>query len=317
MFVISFQTAFLASLEILLMGAVGYFLARRKIMGDDGLRLLTTLVVNILWPCFIFYRLVSNFSFERFPWWWAFPLVSLTMTTVAYIVGKMISLLNPRCASKEEFVSLVMFQNAGFIPLLLIGALFTGEQQQQLFIYTFLFILGFDSTLWSLAVWRLTRHKTKKMEWKKVLNPPLMTIAVTLGLIYVGLQRFVPQFVLKPAAMFGDAALPLAMLVVGGNLCHTSFQSVKKRDVAFLVLAKLIIFPAVVLMLVRHFHPGFLIGFFIVLESTTPSAVTLSVIGKYYKVENAFINQGIFFSHIASVVTVPFFLTMYTKLGGF
>jgi len=57
-----------------------------------------------------------------------------------------------------------------------------------------------------------------------------------------------------------------------------------------------------------------LIGFLIVMQLAMPSATSLSVIVRHYKREDALISQGIFFSHIISLFTIPLFLSLYLSL---
>jgi hypothetical protein len=59
----------------------------------------------------------------------------------------------------------------------------------------------------------------------------------------------------------------------------------------------------------------FLLGFLLMMEASMPSANSLSVIGRHYHTPNQdFINQGLFFTNVVSVLTIPLFLTVYVRL---
>jgi len=45
-----------------------------------------------------------------------------------------------------------------------------------------------------------------------------------------------------------------------------------------------------------------------------PSATSLSVIARHYEKEDLLISQGIFFTHIFSVLSIPLFLSLYFTL---
>jgi len=69
--------------------------------------------------------------------------------------------------------------------------------------------------------------------------------------------------------------------------------------------------PALGLLLILRIKLPPLIGLLILLELAVPSATTLSVIIRQVKKEDLLISQGIFFSHLFSIVTLPLFLSLY------
>ena len=141
MFALSFQTTFLAALQILVMALVGYFLIRKRLIQEEALGTLSWLVINVFLPSFIFSQLLGNFSFQLYSHWWIFPLLSFAVTLSAFAIGRLVLL----CCYKEgiaqkEFLSLVSFQNSGYLPLILVATLFSPEQAQILYVYIFLFL---------------------------------------------------------------------------------------------------------------------------------------------------------------------------------
>ena len=147
---ISFQTISLATLQIFLTGSVGYVLGKKNILREDGLKLLSTLLVRVFLPCLIFSEFIATFSFSKYPYWWIFPLLSLTVTLVGFLVGQVVSSLVKNIRAKNEFLALTSFQNAGYIPLVITVQVFSGDQASQLYMYIFLFLIGMNISMWSL-----------------------------------------------------------------------------------------------------------------------------------------------------------------------
>ncbi len=316
-FILTFKTTFLATLEIFLMGSVGYFLVKKKIIDHNGLVILSKLVIRLFFPLFSFSQLTTHFSFTAYANWWVFPLISLSITLGGFAVGWLMISLFKRIPFKKEFISLVGFQNSGFIPLILVATMFAGEKAQQLYVSIFLFLIGFDLVMWSFGVWFLTKSKVRKFEITNLLYSPFSGIVVSLFLIYFGWHQLIPQALTKPIKMFGDCALPMAVLVVGGNLATIDIFGTNKKEIFLVVLTKLIVFPLLALLCVLFFNIQGLIGFLIVLEASVPSANSLSVIARHYKIDDQLINQGVFFTNVASIVTLPVFLTLYMQLTSF
>ncbi|MDD5568616.1 MAG: AEC family transporter, partial [Candidatus Omnitrophica bacterium] len=105
--------------------------------------------------------------------------------------------------------------------------------------------------------------------------------------------------------------LPLAMLVVGGNLAELNLKNIDKKTMFLLILLKMILLPALGFAVVSILGISKLIGLLILIQLAMPSAVTLSVILRNYKKEDLLVSQGILLTHLVSVITIPIFLIIY------
>jgi len=83
------------------------------------------------------------------------------------------------------------------------------------------------------------------------------------------------------------------------------------KAIASVVVAKLLFMPLLCLGLLLLVRPPYAIAFLLLLECAVPSATSLSLIIRHYKKEDLLVSQGIFLSHIASLVTLPLFLSLY------
>jgi len=314
MFLESFKITGIAVIQIFLLGAIGYFLVKKNILSAEGLNALSRLVVEITLPLLIFCQLVKGFSFTLYPNWWVFPLLSIAITAAGLAVGLLFSGFIQGQQHKLQFLSLVTFQNSGYLPLALIAALLPQDKAGPLFIYLFLFLLGFNLIVWSLGVYMLTFSTAKRFELGSVFSPPVIAAVFSLIFIFLGLARFVPDAVIRPLKMVGDCTLPLAMFVVGGNLAQIHLRHIDKKAIFFITLAKLVILPMVGFGLILKFKFPELMGLLIIMQLSVPSATSLSLIIRHYKKEDLLISQGVFFSHILSLVSLPLFLSLYFAL---
>lgn len=315
MFLESFKSTGIAVAQIFLLAAIGYFLVRKNILGSEGLNALSRLVIEITLPVMIFCQLVKDFKFDLYPNWWVFPLLSLVITIVGLAVGALFVRFFKGHQHKLQFLSLVTFQNSGYLPLALIVALLPADKLNTMFIYLFLFLMGFNLVMFSLGVHMLAFHKNRKFELGSLFSPPVIAVAFTLIFIFLGLNRFISDAVLKPLRTIGDCTLPLAMFVVGGNLAQIHLGHVDKKAILFMTLAKMIILPLLGLWFVLKFKLPELMGLLILIELAMPPATFLSIIIRHYKKEDLLISQGIFFGHILSIITIPLFLSLYFALG--
>jgi len=314
MFSVSFQTSVIAVAQIFAMGAMGFYLVRSGIIHESGLKLLSFLSVNIFFPLFIFYQIIKNFNVVRMPFWWGFPLINISLVLIGLLVAFMISLRH-RSPIKDEFLAASSMHNAGYIPILMVMSLPLGAWAGQVYTCVILSIIGFDSCLWSIGVWLLTRGKTSRMDLKKMINPPLISMSAALIIVLAFGQGALPEIILKPIKILGDAAMAVAMVVIGGNLSLSSLTKVAWPQVTGVVLIKLIVLPLLTLIVLSVLKLNPLLSFVAIIQACMPSSITLSIIGRNYGTKNQdFVNQSIFFTHLLSMITIPIFLGLYGRL---
>lgn len=311
MFFNSFKITGIAVGQIFLLAVLGYLLLKRKFLNADGLDALSRLTMDVTLPILIFCQLMKDFSFMRYPNWWALPLISLSVTGLGLGVGFLFLKVVKGQQQKLQFLSLVGFQNSGYLPLALVASLLSGDNLSVIFIYIFLFLTGFNLCLFSLGVYILNYSKEVKFRWQSLFSMPVIATLVSLIVIFIGLNKFIPEMVFKPLRMLGDTTLPLAMLVVGGNLAQFNLGQIDKKPMALLILSKMIILPLLGLGLIFIFNVPALISLLLLIQLSMPSAVTLSVILSTYKKEDFLVSQGILLTHIVSVFTIPLFLIIY------
>ncbi len=311
MFLDAFRTTASSVFEIFILAAIGYFMVKRNIINDTGLHALSRLLVEVTLPLMMFCELTRNFAFRLYPNWWVFPLLSFFITGIGLGIG---FLFQKFVADKEEkmrFLALVGFQNSGYLPLALVGTLLNYNQVGSMFIYIFLFLLGFNLAIWSLGVYLLTFHKTKGFELGSLFTPPVIATVFSLVYVFLHLNQFTPPVIMKPLQMVGACTLPLAMFVVGGNLASINIGKIDKKLLSLIVGLKLILMPILGLLLVVIFGMKDLIGLLIVMQLAMPPATTLSVIMRHYHKDDILVSQGIFFGHIVSLITIPVVLGLY------
>ncbi|MBU3959046.1 MAG: AEC family transporter [Candidatus Omnitrophica bacterium] len=314
MFLESFKITGFAVGQIFLLAAIGYLLIKKNILNHQGLDALSKLVIGITLPLLIFCQLVKDFKFSLYPHWWVFPLLSIVITGAGLIAGAVFIGFIRGAQEKAQFLSLVTFQNSGYLPLGLIVALLPRDQAGTLLVYLFLFLLGFNLVIWSLGTYILSFHQRKRFELGSLFSPPVIAILFSLLFIFLGLDKFMPEALVKPLRLVGDCTLPLAMFVIGGNLAQIQLGKINKKAISLVFLAKLIILPLAGLLLILKFKLPQLLGLLILMELAMPPATSLSLITRHYKQEDLLISQGVFFSHILSILTIPLFLSLYFTL---
>ncbi len=312
MFAAAFKTTGLAIIEIFILGAIGFWLVKRKTISDEGLNGLSRIVLDVTLPLFIFTQFVKGFSFSQYPQWWIFPLLSVSLTCMGFAIGSFFAWSAKSGEERMQFLGLIGFQNSGYLPLPLISALLAPDDASRMFIYTFLFMTGFNLMMFSVGVCMLACDKRVRLRAVDFLNPPVVATLAGLLLVFFGAQNSIPGWLYHPLKLTGDCTLALACFVVGGGLAAISFKNRFNHKAIFLaLLSKLIILPSLVLLILFKADLPRLIGLLLIMQAAVPSATTLSVILTLYKKQDHIVNQTIFLGHILSILTIPVFLSLF------
>lgn len=299
------------------MGAAGYYFIKKEIVPEAVLTALNDLLMYLFLPCLIIYNFFTKFTFEGNPHWWVFPLLGIGVSLAGLMVGEILSFLVKKKEMKDQFLSLCSFQNSGYIPLLIVGAILPAAQAEEMYSYIFLFLIGFNFLVFSLGAKLISGEKRGIIDIKDLCNPPMLATIFALVIVFFGLNRFVPVIVMDSIKSFGDCMMGVAILVVGGSLALIKIHdSTYRRDIISAATIKLFIFPLLTLLALLIFDVRSLTGLLLVIQAAVPSAVTLTVLAKYYKKDETFINQTVFYTHVVGLVTVPFFLMLYQRFLG-
>jgi len=226
-------------------------------------------------------------------------------------VGRFLLLFNRHLAHKNEFAGIVTFQNSGYLPLALVASLFTGERASTLYVYIFLFLIGFNAVMFSWGAALLSGKKDTRL-LQNAVTPPFVATLAALILIFLRVETFIPSCVIRPLYFIGSCTIPLGMITLGGILAESPIRkNLSKRIELQLIIGKLIILPLIALGAIAVFKVPKLLGFLVLMQAAMPPATTLSILAKRYGANFNFISRSIFIGHIASLITIPLWLLVF------
>ncbi|HQP91448.1 MAG TPA: AEC family transporter [Candidatus Omnitrophota bacterium] len=318
MFIEAFKTTYGAILELVVLGAVGFFIVKKNYVNDEGARVLSGLVIGLFLPCLMFSEIVRRFDFKAYPEWWMLPIYSLLLTFAWYACGSLVMACDKSLKKNPgEFLSICSFQNSGYLPLPLAASLLPQGRAEDMYILIFLFLLGFNMTIFSVGIVMLTRSKEQHFDYKHMFNAPVISTLLALALVFFNLNKSIPEHVMKPIDILGRCAVPLSILVVGGNLASIKLtQGLELRPLSWGLLIKLVILPLIFIGFVLVSGVNKMLGLLLILQSAMPPAALLSVISKSHNQGARLINQAIFYGHILCIITIPIFLAIFWSVSG-
>lgn len=289
---------------IILTGVLCY---KKNIITREGNRYLSELVLKIVCPVLIFMAYQTEFSPELLNGLlWALLLAALSFG-VTILLGGLVFRKNLRTEYAIERCS-VIYSNCAFMGFPLIGALF-GDVG---ILYTTAYLTLFNLLVWSHGLMVMTDTVSMKGFFKALRSPTV--IAVFLGIICYVTNIRLPEVPKTALNYIASMNTPLAMLVAGVTIAQTKLLRAFKKPRIYLVTAfRLLIFPALVILLTWFWPVGEDVYISIILASACPTATICTLFAISYERNALYASEIFAVTTILSSVTMPL-VVLCTKL---
>jgi hypothetical protein len=313
----SFNSVATGILKLFVLISIGYALCYFKVLSREKTGVLSDILLKAALPALIVTRTTSTFSPAEFPLWWFLPLAAIIMAFAGLSLSFFSLRLFPGFTSRREYMAACSFQNVGYLPMTLVAFICSGLFCDRMLVLIFLFIMGFNVTVWSFGPYFLSRSKTKEFKYKSIFNLPFLATAFSIASVFLFGRGWVPALAFEPLKLLGDSTFPLALVTLGSFLCeYRGHRPSNPAVMAGFLTVKLIIMPLAALFIMKAVNLSDMHEFFLFLESTMPAAVSLIIIGNYVGADNKFISGAIFYSHLFSIITIPLWLSVFRIVFG-
>lgn len=289
--------------------ALGFLLRKRKTIGDPGIRDLIRLIIDVLMPALTFTStaLLLNPETAGLSHGIGGPLFGMPLLAIGICLGgaalgwMLLPLAGLRGERGLTFVFLIGFANSSFLPIPLSYAV-SGELGV---LYVMLYLTG-----WMLLFWTLGMYMIRgKPEWKFLLHPQMLALYFGAAL---GLTRtHVPDILVEVLKLIGASAIPLALLCVGGVMAVQGIDIKRDwRPVSVMVLGKMLVLPALVLVLVRWGGLGAPLGPHAVLQAAMPCMAQAALYVVRFGGDIRLAGAASFVTTLTAAITVPLFMRL-------
>ncbi|MDP8216979.1 MAG: AEC family transporter [Candidatus Kaelpia imicola] len=300
-----------ALFETALLVLAGYISRRLGVFKGDAVKDLTKFIIYVTLPALIFYSFSSHLNRANLGDCSLFFLVSLIIFLIGFVVGLIFtkSLLK-RENLKREFILLNAFQNSGYLPLALVGNLLSPAEAEIAYLYIFSYLVGFNLIMLSFGFYYM--HASSEMKLKSFITPAFIASILGIAFALSGLAAGIPDIIIQPIHKLGSTTVPLGMVMLGMILAQSRlFRLEHLRELSVLIFSKLLLIPLVVLVLLKLIKLDGLISFLILLQAAMPSATTLSLIAHFKNAHTEFVSQGIIYTHLFLLLTLPLIFLLF------
>lgn len=298
---------------LLALGVVGFWVISRRVIPDQALASLSTLAIDVAVPCLVFANIVKHFDPAQHAHWWLLPVWWAGFTVLALVAALVLGRLG-RKETRREFTAGLFYQNAVFVPLVIIAEAFGRDSVllPEMFILTLLFpALFFGTAHLFFGAGR------QPIRWARIMNPVTVATLLAIGAALLGAKTWMPRVVLSTLSTVGDISAPLLMLVLGGSLYLDAKSSGKVYwgETMKFVALKNLVFPVLALGLIVLLRPPQSVATQLMLQAAAPPLTALPIIVEREGGDRNFVCQYMIASFAVALVSIPLAMGAMAKWG--
>lgn len=302
-----FAPIFAGILEIFglfFIGGLGYRLGYLK---NEHLKGFSAFIINFLLPPLIFSSILTNLDINRLTILWPLPLLGFGIMLLGFLLGIPLKF---GLKSKDEdirktFLHISVTNNNLFLPLIMVLNIWGAKVLPNLF----LFNLGSTIGVWTMGIGVLGGGSLKK-QLKNILSPNLFAVLISLAILAMGVDPYIPDILLKIASTAGRSAPVLMMLIIGATLS----QNLKKyldRDLWYLTFHRLILIPVITIFTLKLLPLNPEVFNLALLVAIMPAAATSSIFTQHYGGSPEFAAKITVITTSLSLISIPILLFLF------
>ena len=264
--------------------------------------MISFLVVNLFYPSKVFGAFAQNFTVDYITNHYTTIFIAAGLMLFLHFIGKVPArLLKRDDFEKQVYEYSITISNYAYMGYALVENVFGTQAMTNLI----LFCMPFSMYTYTAGYMKLTGNG---FSWKRLVNP--LTGALVIGMV-VGLSGLqLPQMVTQFLSVSGACVGPMGMLLTGLTLSTFTFRDLAGDVRAYIMVAlRLIAIPAMVYGLFLLFGFKAALGS-AVMMAAMPTGLNTIVFPKSVGKSPALGARMAFISHLASIATLPFWLSL-------
>ena len=263
-------------------------------------------VFSVMLPCFILDKILGSAVLRSgaVVTWAACLGFGLIMAgiLIGLVVGRLMGL--EKGTGMRTFALSAGCQNFGFTAAPVVEILWGSSSLALLFVHN----IGVETAMWSVGVMMMSGERG--FSWRRLLNGPIIAVAVGLVLVALGLDDQVTGAVRKSMSMIGVGAFPMAILITGCTIMDLAATEKPSWKVAVGgVLVRLVLAPLTILSAAKFLPLAVELKQVLVVQAAMPAGLSSILIARMYAGRPAVAVQVVIATTVVSLLTLPWIIT--------
>lgn len=284
---------------LFLLMLIGAVCNRTHLINETTVKGMTEIVLYFVTPCVIIKSFQRQMNVELIRNLFITAGVAFASYLIAILLANL--LIHDKNDTKEVVLRFgSIFGNCGFMSLPIEQALLGDEGV----FYGAVYIAVFNVVVWTYGLAIMSGDKKNITVRKLILNPGI--IGVILGIFVFLLQIKLPNIIEQPVEFMAALNTPMPMLIIGyylGNLKLHHLVENKKQYLSMLL--KLVIVPAVTLLLMVPMHLDTIVVMVVAIACSAPTAANTAMFSTKYNRDPQLGAQMVSVSTLFSLLTIP------------
>lgn len=279
--------------------AIGWYLKKKNLITEEGKKVLTDLVIDLILPCNIIQSFMIELSGEIL-------MNSLQILMISVLIQIFCTVVSATCYNRVEKRRRTVLQygtvcsNAGFLGNPVAEGLFGSIG----LLYTSIYLIPQRIVMWSAGVSYFTESPGKKEVVKKVLRHPCI-IAVEIGLLLMVTQLPLPVFLTRTVKSFSNSTTPVTMLLIGSIMAGADLKTTVTRATAVFSLIRLVLIPMAVAAGCFGAGTDPVVAGISVILAAMPAGSTTAILAAKYHGDEEFASKCVVLTTILSMAAIP------------
>ena len=298
--------------ELVLLGALGAYLAAHKWFGAETRTLLPRLVTKVTLPASLIWTILN--SFERGKMGELFigalaPIIAVILLfLVAMLIGRLLAVerrhLGLFCASAAN-------ANTVFIGIPVNLALFGPNALP----YALLYYFASTTFFWTVGHFAITCDIQDRgdtcfsLDIKRLISAPLIGFSIGLFLLFLNVS--LPEPLGRALNSLGGLTTPLAILYIGIGIYDLGLSSLKlSKDLLLVIILRMILSPLIMALVLMCFDLPSLMGKVFIVQASLPVMMQAAILSANYNTDPNFGVQAVSISTLISILHVPLVMVL-------
>lgn len=309
---------FTAIMPIFLIIGAGFLCRNVGWLDKAADRSLMSVVVNLLYPAFIFSYIIGNDALRQPSNLLLPPLIGMASIVAGFgicmLVARRLKIGNQK--ECRTFAFTTGLYNYGYFPVPIIALLFDRETTGVLLVHN----VGVEIAMWSLGVGFILSTNDPKPAWRRILSAPVISILIAVPLNLLMVERYLPHFAFEAINLLGKCAIPIGLLLIGATFADLS------KGVNLLGRIRVPIIAVTLRMFILPF--GFLFVAYVlplstelkqvmIVQAAMPCAVFPIVLARHYDGAPEIALKVVLATTLVSLITIPIWLSLGMHLFEF
>jgi predicted permease len=262
-------------------------------------------VYMVMLPCFILDKILGSTVLHSGPavlsaMGLGFGMI-LVGISIGWVMGRLIGL--ERGTGMRTFALSAGCQNFGFTAAPVVEILWGTGALALLFVHN----IGVETAIWSVGVMVLSGERG--LSWRKLVNGPVIAVAIGLTLVALGLDDQVTGPGRKALSMIGAGAFPLAIFITGCAMIDlVGTERPNWRVISGAALVRLVLAPLAILCAAKYLPLSTDLRQILVIQAAMPAGMVSIMMARMYGGRTAVAVQIVIATTVLSLLTLPWII---------